>query len=103
MASRLARRFSLHEAGILDKGELKVVLTDRASGEQAFEQVVDGKILDYYNVAPGEYTLSVSAPSGATTGWCTIFPIDNELLEEQDAGLEEALEMNGIDPSVVQK
>ena len=87
----------------LEKGELKVVLKDKATGEQVFEQVVDGKILDYYDVAPGDYALEVSAPSGATTGTCVIFAIENDLLEAQDAGLEEALEINGVDPSVVQK
>lgn len=87
----------------LEKGELKVVLKDKATGEQVFEQVVDGKILDYYDVAPGDYALEVSAPSGATTGTCVIFAIESDLLEAQDAGLEEALEINGVDPSVIQK
>ena len=85
---------------VLESGKIKVVLANASTDAGVFEQAVDGKVLSTYDVAPGEYKITVSGVNGAT-GTVVIAAVDKAEWDAQDAALVEALERNGIDPSVL--
>ena len=78
----------------LQKGKLQVKLLDK-SDNAVFDKEVSGQVLDSYEVAAGEYAISVDCLEGGTTGTLLVVAVDAEEFEQQNQDLEKALETVG--------
>ena len=87
---------------VFDSGEMRVVLSRGSDIEDpanvALDLMVSGRILDTYEVEPGDYTVSVIGTDSRATGSMVIFNPTAEEIAAQDASLAEALVQAGVDP-----
>lgn len=79
----------------LTKGKLHVKLLDDADNA-VFDEDVDGRVLDTYQIDPGEYAISVDCVEGGTTGSLVIAAVNAEEFEQQSDDLVEALTNAGV-------
>ena len=79
---------------VLEKGTCRVTVRDQ-SGNVLLDKTVDGKVMSAEPLEPGEYSLLIICEN-PMTGTMKIMPYSVEQLEEENAGLAEALEQEGI-------
>ena len=87
----------------LTSGEMRVVLSHDGSDLEdpenvALDLMVSGRVLDTYEMEPGDYTVSVIGTDSRATGSMVIFNPSAEEVAAQDASLAEALVQAGVDP-----
>lgn len=87
---------------VFDSGEMRVVLSRGSDIEDpanvALDLMVSGRVLDTYEMEPGDYTVSVIGTDSRATGSMVIFNPTAEEIAAQDASLAEALVQAGVDP-----
>jgi hypothetical protein len=84
----------------LDSGSFHVSITSADGASTVYDDKADGRIMFTVPAAPGTYTVNTSAATG-TTGWMTVFAMQQSELDQQDAALSEALQKEGLGPKEV--
>lgn len=83
------------EAGSASAASIPANSEGDITGEPVFDETVSGRIMSDYEVAPGEYTLMVTA--NEATGNVGIVPFSISDMNAQDAALEDALKEIGVE------
>lgn len=74
----------------LTKGKMQVTLTDK-SDNTVFDKVVDGRVLDAYEVKEGTYNIMMTCKEAGTTGSVLAVSINAQEYAAQNESLDEAM------------
>ena len=78
----------------LSKGEVNIVFKDH-TGNIELNEAVKGKVLNSYEITPGEYDVSATMLE-KTTGEITILVMDKDEFDKEQFDLQQALEAAGV-------